>query len=93
MDRHNFKTRAYVLQNEHEFMLEYFLVYSANGEAKYGVTVRLFKNNVLIDWASATPFKSEDTAIDYIDFFARNFLFPCSLADVVEDMADCEQPC
>lgn len=81
-------TQSFVLlPDETRYTLEYYLDCQTTAEvARYGITIKAFQDDALTDCASVTCPHDECVVLDYIQLFARNFLFPCSLSDVAEDM-------
>lgn len=91
MKKQELVTQSYVmLPDETGHTLKYYLVKSeAPGKDSYGVVIESYLDRNLRESATAYFMQAESTVREYIDRFAMNFLFPCSLTDVVEDM-QCE---
>lgn len=76
-----------ILPCEKEYLLTYRLDFDdSDVRSVFGVTITLHKNKILCETASVLLSTDETESRGYLDLFAENSLFPCSLRDVVEDM-------
>ncbi|MCL2322238.1 MAG: DUF6514 family protein [Oscillospiraceae bacterium] len=88
MDENQLVTQSYVLLDQtKEFTLEYYLYYQfdLNGTKKYGITV-LEKCEDEVISESAIVSENEDMVIKLIHLFAKNFVFPCSVNEILSDL-------
>ena len=81
-------TQSYVLlENQTEYTLEYciFSEPAQNGGDIYGVKIIQRSGDVTTS-ASAMISSDEECALQTIFNFAKNFVFPVSLRDIMDDM-------
>lgn len=90
MSRQKMLTQSYVMTEDGRgYRLEYYLdsyLPKDSNSTQCGITIKMLDDETLVNFSSTGFLLDEDTACKYIDLFAHNFLFPCSLVDVVEDM-------
>jgi|GEM_PF-3469190 len=87
MDNLQLVTQSYVLENTKEFILEYYLFseFDLNGLRKYGLFVKE-KNGDFVTTESTIVCENENTVLRLIHCFARNFVFPYSIKEIVSDL-------
>jgi hypothetical protein len=82
-----FITKTYVISYTHEEKtLEYHLIKDENDN--YGVKVCEYIDIEQVDSASSIFTNNEADAIKLIFIFAKNFVFPVSVADIIDDIRD-----
>ncbi len=88
MNDNQLVTQSYVLlDNTKEFILEYYLFseHDLNGIRKYGLTVKE-KYEDYITSESTVVCENEDTVLKLIHCFAKNFVFPYSIGEIINDL-------
>ena len=88
MYQEKFIARSYVMtENSIGYKLEYYIFSEPiqNGMI-YGITIKQYEENVIKEEQSEVVSKGKEDIEKLIDCFARNFVFPCSLIDIIADM-------
>ena len=83
-------SQSHVLsENGMEYTLEYYIFSESieNGNALYGAKIVQYSDESTTS-ASATISLEEEHTLQTILHFAKNFVFPNSLHDIIEDMQD-----
>ncbi len=78
-------TRVYVMLDEREMMLEYYLISENEGHTcEYGIAIKK-KHCEFPDNDKAMVGKDRAAVLELIEKYAKNFVFPASLQDLIMD--------
>lgn len=86
MKKKTFVTRAYVQSgNEQEYTLEYYITDDMNGECDYGIEISMWHSDIRESVSVDFP-GSRNDILNLIEVYARNFVMPVSLHDLINDL-------